>query len=176
MPTQLILTSNVKSLGAEGDQVSVSDGYARNFLIPRNLAVVATSSAMKQIESLKLRRAERERVELEEAQETAKKISKLHSTVELTTGEGGKVFGSVTSQDIASALVSRGFEIDKKAILLDEPIKKTGTFEIPIRLHPQVNATFKLIVESPNEPTEGGEAPEAKSKAKSARPKTAKKS
>ncbi len=152
MSTQLILTANVKGLGAEGDQVMVADGYARNFLLPRSLAMAATSSAMRRVESLKLLRAERERKELEEAQELAKKISKLNSTVELQCGENGKVFGSVTNADIASALAERGFQIDRKAVLLEEPIKKLGNFEIPIRLHSQVNAQFKLTVVSPNLP------------------------
>lgn len=165
MPTQLILTSSVPALGSEGDQVSVNDGYARNFLIPKKLAVIASVGALRRIESLKMLRAERERKELEEAQELASKISKLNSTVELQTGEGGKVFGSVTSADIASAMASRGFVVDKKAVLLDEPIKKLGTFEIPIKLHAQVNASFKLTVVSPNVPTAAA-ATETKPRAK----------
>ncbi len=175
MATQVILTSNINGLGSEGDQVSVSDGYARNFLLPKSMALIATPAALRRIESLKLLRAERERKELEEAQEVAKKISKLNSTVELQTGEGGKVFGSVTSADIAAALASRGFEFDRKAILLDEPIKKLGTFEIPIRIHSQVNAIFKLNVVSPNLPaaSEAPAATEAKPRAKSAKSKKA---
>jgi large subunit ribosomal protein L9 len=153
MATQLILTSNLPGLGSEGDQVTVADGYARNFLLPKSLALEATPAALKRVESLKLLRTERERKELEEAQELSKKISKLTSSVELAGGEKGKVFGSITSADIASGLKSRGFEVDKKAILLDEPIKKTGNFEIPIKLHPQVTATFKLTVTS-NAPAE----------------------
>lgn len=149
MPTQVILTSNIQSLGSEGDLVDVSDGYARNFLLPKNMALIATPGALRRVESLKMLRAERERKDLEAAQELAKKIAKLNSTVELQAGEGGKVFGSITSADIAGALASRGFEIDKKAVLLEEPIKKAGTFEISIRLHAQVNAVFKLVVETP---------------------------
>ncbi len=168
MATQVILTANIAGLGSEGDQVGVSDGYARNFLLPQNKALIATPTALRRIESLKLLRAERERKDLEEAQEIATKISKLNSTVELQTGENGKVFGSVTNTDIAAALASRGFEFDRKAILLDEPIKKLGTFEIPIRVHSQVNATFKLNVVSPNLPTPTGveAAADAKPKAK----------
>ena len=152
MPTELILTANVPGVGAEGDQVSVSDGYARNFLIPRGLATMATPGALRKIESLKLLRTERERKELEQAQEVANKISKLNSTVELKIGEGGKVFGSVTSSDVADALASLGFKMDRKAVLLEEPIKKAGAFDIPIRIHPQVNTTFKLTVVSPSLP------------------------
>jgi large subunit ribosomal protein L9 len=174
MSTQLILTKNVKGLGSEGDQVSVADGYARNFLLPQQMAVVATPGAMRRIESLKLLRAERERKELEEAQELAKKIGKLSSTVELQAGEGGKVFGSVSGSDIASALAQRGFQVDKRSIQLDEPIKKAGSFEIPIRLHPQVTATFKLTVASPNTPAapapEEAAARPAKAKSEKARP------
>ena len=164
MPTQLILTANVTGLGAEGDQVAVADGHAYNYLLPKNMAVIATAATLRQIESLKLRRAERERKELEQAQELAKKISKLNSTVELQVGENGKVFGSVTSSDIASALAERGFEVDRKTVMLEEPIKKTGSFEIPIRIHPQVNATFKLTVVSPHQPV--SPAPEAALKPK----------
>ncbi len=170
MPTSLVLTANVPGLGAEGDQVVVTDGYARNYLFPRNMAVPATAGAVHRIESLKLLRAERERGELEQAQELAKKISKLNSTVELQTGESGKVFGSVTRADIASALGGCGFEIDSKAVLLEEPIKKIGTFEIPIRLHPQVDATFKLTVVSPNQPAPRV-ATEAGTRTKTTKPK-----
>jgi large subunit ribosomal protein L9 len=169
MATQLVLTSNLAGLGSEGDQVTVADGYARNFLLPKKLALEATPAALKRIESLKLLRTERERKELEEAQELSKKISKLTSSVELTTGEKGKVFGSITSADIASGLASRGFQVDKKAVLLDEPIKKTGIFEIPIKIHPQVTATFKLTVTS-NAPVEAPEDKEAKARTSKGKP------
>lgn len=174
MATQLILTSNLPGLGSEGDQVTVADGYARNFLLPKNLALEASPAALKRIESLKLLRTERERKELEEAQELSKKISKLTSSVELAAGEKGKVFGSITTADIASGLASRGFEIDKKAILLDEPIKKTGTFEIPIKIHAQVTATFKLTVTS-NAPAETAEEAKEGKSAKAGKGKTTKK-
>ncbi|MCC7517756.1 MAG: 50S ribosomal protein L9 [Verrucomicrobiae bacterium] len=172
MSTQLILTTNVKNLGAEGDVVSVADGYARNFLLPRQMAVVATTGAMRRVESLKLLRTERERKELEEAQELGKKIDKLSSTVELQAGEGGKVFGSVSGADIAAALAERGFQVDKRSIQLDEPIKKAGSFEIPIRLHAQVTATFKLTVAIPHAPAaeEAPAARGAKAKSEKARP------
>jgi large subunit ribosomal protein L9 len=168
MQTQLILTSNIPGLGAEGDVVSVSGGYARNFLVPRNMAILATAAAMKRVEALKLLRAERERKELEHAQELAKKIAKIQSTVELQTSEEGKLFGSVTSADIAAALAGRGFEIDRKAVQLEEPIRRTGAYEIPIRLHAQVTATFKLTVASLNQPTPTAETAGAK-KGKGAR-------
>jgi large subunit ribosomal protein L9 len=175
MPTQVVLTSNVKGLGSEGDQVAVADGHARNYLFPHNLAIEATPAAMRRIESLKLLRAERERKELEQAQELATKIGKISCTVELQTGEGGKVFGSVTNMDIANALINNGFQIDKKAVLLDDPIKKVGSFEIPIRLHPQVNATFKLTVISPNAPApveEQDSKSSARGKGRTAKKKT----
>ncbi len=171
MSTQLILTANIHGLGSEGDQVLVADGYARNFLLPRNKAVLASAAALRRIESLKLLRAQREQKELEEAQELAKKISKLNSTVELQAGQEGKLFGSVTSADIAGALSSRGFEVDRKNVLLDEPIKKLGTFEISIRVHSQVNAKFKLTIVSPNLPTsEAATTGEAKPKTSKAKP------
>lgn len=171
MATQLILTANVNGLGAEGDQVNVADGYARNFLLPQKMAVPADAAALRRIQSLKLLRAERERKELEQAQEVAKSISKLNSTVELQTGENNKVFGSITNADIANALVSRGFSIDRKAVLIDEPIKKIGSYNIEIRVHAQVNATFKLNVVSANLPaTDAAPAPEPKTK-KSKSPK-----
>lgn len=175
MSTPIILTANVKGLGSEGDQVSVADGYARNFLFPQSMAIPATAVAVRKIESLKLKRAERERKELEEAQELSNKISKLNSTVELQAGENGKVFGAVTSLDIANALSSRGFNIDKKAVQLDEPIKKVGTFEIPIKLHSQVTATFKLTINSPNLPAASENEAEAKPKTTKARPSKSKK-
>ncbi|MDD2710127.1 MAG: 50S ribosomal protein L9 [Verrucomicrobiae bacterium] len=153
MLTKLILTANIPTLGAEGDQVSVASGYARNYLVPKKLAVMATAAAMKRIESLKLLRAERERKELEQAQELAGKIAKFHNTVELQTAEDGKLFGSVTNADIATALASRGYEIDRRSILLENPIRKVGVYEIEIRLHQQVTTKFKLTVVSANQPT-----------------------
>lgn len=140
------------------------------------MAMIATAAAVRRIESLKMLRMERERKELEQAQELAGKISKLNSTVELQAGESGKVFGSVTSADIARALASRGFEVDRKAVLLEEPIKKLGVFEIPVRIHPQVNATFKLTVIAPNmpatpvAPAAAETKPQARAKTGKARP------
>lgn len=175
MSTQLILTSNIPGLGSEGDQVSVSGGYARNFLIPKNMAMPATPDALRKVESLRLLRAERERKELEHAQELAKKIAAIQSNVELQSGEDGKLFGSVTSADIAQGLAARGFEIDRKAILLEEPIRKVGAYEIPIRLHPQVKTTFKLAVTSVNQPAPvAADSKEPRHQGKKAFPKTKK--
>src|SRR5207253_10141707 len=165
MPTtEVILTDNVPGLGAEADVVKVRRGYARNYLLPRGKAYEVTPAALRQLDTLKKKRAEREAGELNEAEELSRKIGKARLTFILATGESGKAFGSVTAQDIAHRMKNElGLEIDRHKIALERPIKDTGEHEVGIKLHHDVMAQFKFIVKSAEEPkAEAAEQPEKK--------------
>ena len=150
MPTtNLILTENVPGLGAEADVVKVRRGYARNYLLPRGKAYEVTPAALRTLDTLKKKRAEREARELNEAEELARRIGKFHVTFTLATGETGKAFGSVTAQDIANRMKNElGVEIDRHKILLERHVKDTGEHEVQIKLHHEVTATFAFNVKS----------------------------
>lgn len=144
---KVILTADVKNQGKKGDIVEVSDGYARNMLIKKNLGVEATPKA---INDLKLRKQNDDKVakeNLDKTKEFAKEIETWKIETKVKTGEGGKTFGSVSSKEIASAVKEQyGKTIDKKKIVLDEPIKSLGTYEVKLKLHPEVTATMKVHV------------------------------
>ncbi len=150
MPTtEVILTDNVPGLGAEADVVKVRRGYARNYLLPRGKAYEVTPAALRQLDTLKKKRAEREARELNEAEELSRKIGKARLTFTLATGESGKAFGSVTAQDIANRMKNElGLEIDRHKIVLERPIKDTGEHEATIKLHHDVTAQFKFEVKA----------------------------
>jgi large subunit ribosomal protein L9 len=145
---QVILKEKIEGLGAEADVVKVRAGYARNFLIPQGKAFEANRSNLRHVESLKADRARREAEELVGLQEIATKISKLKPKFVLTTGQGGKAFGSVTSIDIHKELEAAGIVIDRHAIELEKPVKKSGKTEVQIRLHPEVVATLTISVDA----------------------------
>jgi large subunit ribosomal protein L9 len=151
--TELILTENVPGLGAEADVVKVRRGYARNYLLPRGKAHEVTAGALRQIDALKQKRAEREARELNEAEELARRIGKARFVFTLETGETGKAFGSVTAQDIVNRLKNElGAEIDRHKIVLERPIKDTGEHEVAIKLHHDVAAQLVFQVKSAEEP------------------------
>ena len=151
--TQIILTENVPGLGAEADVVKVPRGYARNYLLPRGKAYELTPAALRQLDNLKKKRAEREARELNEAEELARRIGKLHLTFTLATGETGKAFGSVTAQDIVTRLKNEiGGEIDRHKILLERAVKDTGEHEVQIKLHHDLSATLCFLVKSTEQP------------------------
>lgn len=153
--TEIILTENVPGLGAEADVVKVRRGYARNYLLPHGKAYEVTPAALRQLDNLKKKRAEREARELNDAEETARKITKARITFTLATGEAGKAFGSITAQDIANRMKNElGLEIDRHKIVLDRAIKDTGEHEVAIKLHHDVTAQFKFDVKSAEEPRE----------------------
>lgn len=145
---QVILREKIEGLGAEADVVKVRIGYARNFLIPQGKAYEASDANLQHIEDLKSARARREAEELEKAQELASKISKLRPKFTLETGQGGKAFGSVTSIDVHKALEEAGIEIDRTAIELDKPIKRSGKNDVTVRVHPDVSTTLTINVEA----------------------------
>ena len=145
---QVILKEKIEGLGAEADVVKVRAGYARNFLIPQGKAYEATRSNLRHVEALKSARARREAEELLTYQELATRISNLKPKFTLSTGQGGKAFGSVTNIDIHKELEAAGIEIDRHAIELDKPIKKSGKTDVTIKLHPQVMPILTIEVEA----------------------------
>ena len=151
--TKLILTENIPGLGAEADVVKVRRGYARNYLLPHGKAHEVTAGALRQIDALKQKRAEREARELNEAEELARRIGKARFVFTLETGETGKAFGSVTAQDIMNRVKNElGAEIDRHKILLERPIKDTGEHEVAIKLYHDVTAQLVFQVKSAEEP------------------------
>ena len=155
--TELILTENIPGLGAEADVVKVRRGYARNYLLPRGKAHEVTRGALRQIDALKQKRAEREARELNEGEELARRIGKARFVFTLETGETGKAFGSVTAQDIVNRLKNEiGAEIDRHKIVLERPIKDTGEHEVTIKLHHAVTAQLVFQVKSAEEPRDRG--------------------
>lgn len=147
---EILLLKPVDGLGAEGDQVKVRAGYARNFLLPQGMAVPLTGANRKRIEALKKARALREVKELDGAQALAKQIEKAGIAIAVKTGEGGKLFGAVTTHDIHDKLVAAGITVDKRRIHLGQPIKTLGKHEVKIRLHPEVSVELSIDVVSEN--------------------------
>lgn len=143
---KVVLLQDVKALGKKGDIVEVSEGYARNFLIGKKYAVEATPA---NLNTLKLQKANADKIaaeQLAEAKETAEKLASVTATVAIKAGENGKTFGSVSSREIAQALADQGVEVDKKKIVLPEPIKEFGKYDVKIKLHKDVAASVKVNV------------------------------
>lgn len=144
---KVILLQDVKSLGKKDEIVEVSDGYAKNYIFTKKLGIEANT---KNLNDLKLKKANDEKIAakyLAAAKEFAKVIESKQVTVKLKTGEGGKTFGSVSSKEIAEeALAQHGLELDKKKIQIGEPMKNIGSYDVTVKLHPQVSATLKVRV------------------------------
>lgn len=145
---KVILLEDVRGSGKSGDVVNVSDGYARNMLIPRGLAVEATPQNVKQLEKKKEAIAKKFAEDKAVALEMKKKLEEITIEVKTKAGKNGKVFGSVTSADIAEALQAQGFDVDKKKIQLDSPIKATGTTDVNVKLFTEVSGKVKVNVVS----------------------------
>ena len=143
---KVILKQDIEKLGSFGEKVDVSGGYARNFLFPRDLAWPADSKYEKQISELSRKIEEKSKKQKEAALEIAGKIEETSLTIEMEAGEDDKLFGSVTSMDVAGKLGEAGFDLDKKDIKLDQPIKKLGVYKVAVKLHPEVEAYCKLWV------------------------------
>lgn len=145
---KVILLEDVKSLGKKGDIINANDGYARNYILPKKLGVEATPANMN---DLKLKKANDDKVAaklLQDAKDFAKEMEEQSVVLKMKAGEGGKAFGSVSTKEIATAYKERyQKEIDKKKIVLPEPIKNFGTYEVKIKLHPQVSGVLKVKVE-----------------------------
>jgi len=144
---QVVLRDDVENLGCKGDLVDVADGYARNYLVPKGLAIKAGKGVAKQAESMRRNRSVRETREREAANAVASRISGRAIELKVRAGEGGKLFGSVTSADLADAVLAQtGAEIDRRKIALDEPIKEIGDVEVAVRLHADVTALLQVSV------------------------------
>jgi large subunit ribosomal protein L9 len=146
MAMKVILRSDVADLGHAGDLVNVKDGYARNYLFPRNLAVEASKASIRALEHERRQIALREKKRLGELEAQAQKIRSTSVTIAKEVGENDRLFGSVTSMDIQRALEGEGIAIDRRLIDLDEPIKELGVRDVPIKLHRSVEAKLKVWV------------------------------
>ena len=146
--TEVILREKITGLGAEADVVKVKAGFARNHLIPTGKAYEATKGNLRNLESLQAKRTQREAEELANAQELVGKISRLRPKFTLETGQGGKAFGSITSMDIHKELEEKGISLERTAIKLDKPLKRSGKSEVEIKLHADVIATLTVTVET----------------------------
>ena len=144
---KLLLKEDVDGLGFCGDEVEVKDGYGRNFLIPKGKALLATPNYLKAFNHQKRIVQAKVKKVTAIAQGVADEISKATLQIKKKMGEGGKMFGSVTAQEISGLLKSKGIEIDRRKIQMQEPIKKAGEFTVPVKLHPEVTGQIKLIVE-----------------------------
>jgi large subunit ribosomal protein L9 len=144
---KVLLTQEVRSLGSPGDVVEVADGYARNFLIPRGLASRATKGALKQVEGIKRTREVREVRDREKADELAAQLGALKVRVSAKAGDGGRLFGQVTPQAVADAVVKAGGpKIDRKRLHFEGPIKSLGTHQATLRIHPEVEAQLNIEI------------------------------
>jgi large subunit ribosomal protein L9 len=144
---KLILTQEVTGLGSSGDTVEVKGGYGRNYLLPRGLAIVATRGAEKQVDSLRRARAARDVRSLEEAQALAGRLNGMSVRVPARSGAGGRLFGRVTTADVATAVTEAGGpELDRRRIELPSSIKTTGEHTVAVRLHPEVTAQLRIQV------------------------------
>ena len=146
MAVQVMLVADVKDIGSEGDVVSVSEGYARNCLFPRNLAAPVTSATKKRLEKIRRVRDEKRKAETEALRVIAEKLGQASCTITVKVGETDKMFGSVTAADIVAVLKTQGFDLDKNQLKLDGPIKALGVFEVPVQLNAEVSATVKVWV------------------------------
>jgi large subunit ribosomal protein L9 len=144
--TKVLLQADVENLGSGGEIVRVRPGFARNFLLPRGLAVPATAGNLARVEDLKKAAAARKQADVVEAQELAKKLEGGSVKITRATGDEGKMYGSVTSKDIGDAFEKIGVTIDRKKIQLEEPIKTLGSFEVPLKLHGSVSVILKVEV------------------------------
>ena len=146
---KLILTQEVTGLGAPGDIVDVKDGYGRNFLIPRNFAVRWTKGGERTVESIKAARSTREVRDLDHAQQIKSQLETTTVDLPVRAGEGGRLFGAVTVTDIATAIqgaVSGGTQVDKRKIIVGNPIKSLGSHQVTVKVHDEVDATVHLNV------------------------------
>jgi large subunit ribosomal protein L9 len=143
---KIILKEDIKKLGKMGQIVDVADGYARNYLVPKGIAVEASTKNIRSLEHEKKIIQEKARKHKDSAQDLASRISAMTLTIKAKAGEEEKLFGSVTTMDIAEALLTRGVEIEKKKIVLEEPIKRLGSYSVQIKLHPDVSVPLTIEV------------------------------
>jgi large subunit ribosomal protein L9 len=143
---EVILREDIEKLGSRGEVVKVAPGYARNFLLPKRLAVEATESNKKIVEQERQAHLRKEAKQIGEAQDLAKIMSGVTVTITQKAGENDQLFGSVGSKDVADALAAKGYNIDRRKVQLDEPIKQLGEFKAPVRLHREVTVEVTVVV------------------------------
>jgi len=143
---KVIFLQDVKGQGKKGEIKNVSEGYAQNFLIPRGLVRPATEGNVKTLEQQTAAELKRKEKEKEEAIELGKKLEEITVTLKAKAGEGGRLFGAITSKQVAEALEKTGIKIDKRKIEMHEPIRTLGVTQVPVKLHPEVKSTFKVQV------------------------------
>jgi len=143
---KVILRQDYESLGKLGDTVEVKDGYGRNYLIPRKIAILATEGAMHTIEAERQQLARRQTKELRNAEKLAQELEKVSVTIQMKVGEDDKLFGAVTNQMIADALSEKGYAVDKRHIDLQDAIKTLGIYDVAVKLHPSVTSKVKVWV------------------------------
>ena len=143
---EVILRENIEGLGQRGDIVKVADGYARNYLIPKELGLKPTQANLQRVEKEKEEEVRRQAAELEKLKELAEKLTTVSCTVPVKVGEEGQMYGSVTPQDISKALKDEDFDIDAKCISLEIPIKELGVYTFNVQLAPEVESTSKVWV------------------------------
>jgi len=146
MSKEVFLMADVADLGAEGDVVTVSDGYARNYLFPKKLAAKVSEATRRRLAKLREQRETKHQAELADARAMAGRLEKVSCTLTVKTGTDGKMFGSVTSTHIADALKSQGIELDKHSLLLEAPIKDLGVYDVKIKLNSEVQTAVKVWV------------------------------
>ena len=143
---EVILREDIEKLGSRGEVVKVAPGYARNFLIPKRLAVMATESNKKIVEQERQAHLRKEAKQIGEAQDLAKLVNTVSITITQKAGENDQLFGSVTSKDVADALAAKGYTIDRRKVQLDEPIRQLGEFKVPVKLHREVTVEVTVVV------------------------------
>jgi large subunit ribosomal protein L9 len=144
---KIVLRDDVENLGHKGDVVDVADGYARNYLVPRGLAMKATKGVVAQAEAMRRNRAVKEARDVEAAQAQAAQLEGARIEISARAGEGGKLFGSVTATDVADAIqAQRGVEVDRRRVGLDEPVKELSEDDVTVKLHTDVEATVTVVV------------------------------
>lgn len=143
---KIILRQDYENLGKTGDIVNVKPGFARNYLLPKKIAYPAQQNYVRMLEEENRQKQQRQRKEKKQAEEMAAKLSGVSVTISVSVGEEDKMFGSVTSQDIAAALKEQNYEVDRRKIVLEEPIKALGIYSVPIKVYPEVEANVKVWV------------------------------
>ena len=147
MSTELLLLSDVDHLGKAGDVVKVADGYARNYLLPKDLAAPVSKQALRRLEKLRKEREEVSRIQLAEAKDKASKLDNASVTLRAKTVDGTRLYGSIQAADIVEALdAGLKVTVDKSQIVLSDPLKETGTFDVAVKLHPDLTCTVKVWV------------------------------
>jgi large subunit ribosomal protein L9 len=166
---EVILRDHVENVGRRGEVVKVADGYARNFLLPRKLALVATPGNLKQVAKERVKFDALEAVERTAAEQLASQLNGIQVVISRKVGETGALYGSVTSADVAEALAKQGFEIDKRKIGLREPIKQLGEKTVPVKLHPTVTVQLPIRVTAEGNPKSRSRALKRRSPGRSQR-------